>query len=572
MRGVIALVLRRMRGPLILLILTYAIAVLGFVLIPGEDAAGERWRMDFFHAFYFVSFMATTIGFGEVPYVFTDAQRLWTSISIYLTVIAWFYALGNIIALIQDPGFRQVVAHSRFRRSVRAISEPFYLVCGYGDTGSLLVRALAERGRRTTVIDIDPHRINELRIDDLPLFVPGLCGDANLTDNLLAAGLRHPCCAGVLAVTDDDRTNLQIAITSKLLTPALPVLCRAETRETAANMRSFGTDYVINPFVAFADNLLTSLRSPDLQRFENWLTAQPGTPLPEPASPPKGRWIICGFGRLGSAVQRYLGYAAVEVTVVGPRPPEDHLPYVRGTGTEAVTLREAGVAEAAVVFAATRSDADNLSIAMTARELNPDVFLIARQNNRWSDAIFRAARLDIVMTPSLIIATEIMAVLAAPLLREFLRRARHQRDEWAVELAKELRAINDGRTPDVWAVDIDDDSAPAVAAALTEGHRIDLAALLTDPRDRSQRQRCLTLMLVRNGEYLLRPAPEQELRLGDRLLLTGSERVRNRLSWVLRNRHALRYVLTGEQLPDGWVWRWLQRRRQQQETRHAPGQ
>ena len=63
---VLFLFLRRMRAPLLALTAAYSISVLGLVLIPGVDDQGEPWRMDFFHAFYFVTYMATTIGFGEI--------------------------------------------------------------------------------------------------------------------------------------------------------------------------------------------------------------------------------------------------------------------------------------------------------------------------------------------------------------------------------------------------------------------------------------------------------------------------------------------------------------------------
>ncbi|MFN2330165.1 MAG: hypothetical protein ABR612_14750, partial [Chromatocurvus sp.] len=64
MEHLIFLILRRLRRPLIALLCAYALSVLGFVLIPGADDTGAPWRMDFFHAFYFVSFMGSTIGFG----------------------------------------------------------------------------------------------------------------------------------------------------------------------------------------------------------------------------------------------------------------------------------------------------------------------------------------------------------------------------------------------------------------------------------------------------------------------------------------------------------------------------
>ncbi len=61
--------------------------------------------MDFFHAIYFVSFLGSTIGFGEIPYPFTDAQRMWTTFIIYLAAVGvWLYAIGSILTLIQDSG------------------------------------------------------------------------------------------------------------------------------------------------------------------------------------------------------------------------------------------------------------------------------------------------------------------------------------------------------------------------------------------------------------------------------------------------------------------------------------
>ena len=67
MKNLVYLLLRRMRLPLIVVVLAYAISIIGLVLIPGVDDQGKPWDMTFFHAFYFVSFMGSTIGFGEIP-------------------------------------------------------------------------------------------------------------------------------------------------------------------------------------------------------------------------------------------------------------------------------------------------------------------------------------------------------------------------------------------------------------------------------------------------------------------------------------------------------------------------
>jgi hypothetical protein len=43
--------LRRLRAPLILIVLVFALSTLGLVLIPGVDAEGRPWRMTLFEAF-----------------------------------------------------------------------------------------------------------------------------------------------------------------------------------------------------------------------------------------------------------------------------------------------------------------------------------------------------------------------------------------------------------------------------------------------------------------------------------------------------------------------------------------
>ncbi|MDZ7622702.1 MAG: ion channel [Candidatus Competibacteraceae bacterium] len=70
--------------------------------------------MSFFHAFYFISYTATTIGFGEIPNAFSESQRMWVTLCIYLSVIGWAYSIGALLALLQDQNFRNAVRLQRF--------------------------------------------------------------------------------------------------------------------------------------------------------------------------------------------------------------------------------------------------------------------------------------------------------------------------------------------------------------------------------------------------------------------------------------------------------------------------
>lgn len=120
MNSVFFLVLRRMRAPIIVLISFYAIAVLGLTLVPGiNDDGSPAPPLSFFHAFYFVSYTATTIGFGELPRAFSDGQRMWVTACIYMTVISWSYSILTVLALLQDKAFLHTLVTSRFARRVR---------------------------------------------------------------------------------------------------------------------------------------------------------------------------------------------------------------------------------------------------------------------------------------------------------------------------------------------------------------------------------------------------------------------------------------------------------------------
>ena len=203
MSSVIFIALRRLRAPLILLVAVFALGIVGLVLIPGVDAEGRAWHLTVFQALYFMTYTASTIGFGELPREFGQAQRVWVTIVIFLSVVGWAYLVASLLGLAQDKAFRSALVAGRFRRRVRALREPFYLICGFGETGLLVGRALDWLGTRFVAIEIDETRAQELELFDLAQDAPALAGDARLPDNMLAAGLVKRECRGVLALTND---------------------------------------------------------------------------------------------------------------------------------------------------------------------------------------------------------------------------------------------------------------------------------------------------------------------------------------------------------------------------------
>jgi Trk K+ transport system NAD-binding subunit len=563
MDSIFFLVFRRMRAPLLALVVTYAVAILGMVSIPGIDADGNRWHMDIFHAFYFVSFMATTIGFGEIPLEFSGAQRIWVTFCVYATVIVWLYSIGSLIALLQDKTLQRAIEERRFAGRVAAIRERFYLVCGYGQTGSGLVRALTDRGQRAVVLDNNPERVDLLKLENLREFVPTLRADVGRPENLLLAGLRNPYCAGVLALTSSNEVNLKVSLAAKLMQPGATVICRADSHDVEANMASFGTDHIYDPFDIFALYLATALQAPCLTLLYDWLGGMYGSELTEPIYPPtRGLWIICGFGRFGKALYEHLADQDIELLVIEARPErtgEPPGPWIKGRGTEAETLEQADIHRAVGLVAGTDNDVNNLSIIMTALELNPGLFTVLRENHLMNRELFEAVGANIRMHPSSIVANRIRVLLSTPLLTEFSSFARYEDDAWACQLASRVAALVYDRVPEVWEVRIDEEDAYALVQLRRQGAAPTLGDLLRDPRDRGRPLPAIALLRRRENGRTLLPPLDDRLRDGDRLLFCGPPGTHSSMLWTLQNTHALTYVLYGSSPPRGLVWRGLAR-------------
>ncbi|PTN06812.1 potassium channel family protein [Nitrosomonas aestuarii] len=558
MNNIIFLILRRMRTPLIAVIICFGIAVGGLTLMPGIVIAGEISYLSLFQAFYIISYTATTIGFGEVPHEFSTVQRLWMTFSIYLTVIVWIYAIGTIITLFQDASLKTAITTSRFTKSVERLNEPFYIICGYGETGSLLVNALDHKNIRVVVIEILQLKVNELELEDFQFDIPVLCADARLPDILIKAGIRHSLCAGVAALTNDDHVNLAVAIAVKLINPSLMILGRAENIDTAANMASFGTDQIINPYTLFGNHLAMEVHTLGIYLLHEWLTGVPGHTLQSPACPPVGKWIVCGYGRFGKSVVQNLQRERITTVIVEADPKLTGCEeYVLGSGTEARTLQEAGIMDAVGIVAGTDNDINNLSIVITARELNPDLFVVIRRNKRYNDLLFEHFKADISMQPSDIIAHECLAHMISPLLAQFLIQARSQTNTWANQLIAQLVSIVGEQVPDTWSIIIDYQSVPAVASLFSQGLSVSIDNLMRDPNNRDIKLDLVPLMLVRDDDFLLLPDHAMQIKHQDQILFCGRVSAKKILFRILDNPKILSYIISGENVPDSFIWRWL---------------
>jgi voltage-gated potassium channel len=548
----LVLVMRRMRVPLIVLISIFAVSVLGLSLVPGVDDQGNPHRMSLFEAFYFMSYTASTIGFGEIPYAFTTEQRMWVTVSIFLAVVGWAYAIGSLLALMQDTAFRQALARRAFYKSVRRMGEPFLLLVGYGNAAKMLARSLDDMGRRFVVIDREERRVSAVDLDSYTADAPALLGDARDTSRMALAGLGHPHCEGVVALTGDDEANLDVTMTAALLRPDLPVIARSSSRDVAERMKAFAAQEVVNPLDRFGDHLRILLRSPAAYQLMVWLTSAPGTPLPErPVPPPHGRWVIAGHGRFLTELTADLeaeGLVVTRVHVSGGT--------VRTGEGDSGAVVEAGDVDDAVAFvAATQNDTTNLWLVEAARRANPDAFVVALQNRRANAKLFEAVGVDFGMVPAEVIAHEVLARIASPALMRFLPRVPREGEAWSARMVDRIVERCGTGAPDLWRLRLDADTAPALVDRLaTDG--IVLGDLMRDPAFRDEPLSAVPLALLRaDGTRVMAPEDDVVLRTDDQLLIAGRSKARSSLDLTLTEDATAAYVLEDRFAPSSWVWR-----------------
>jgi Trk K+ transport system NAD-binding subunit len=547
-----------MRAPLLLIVVSYAIALIGFVIIPGVDDHGTPFHLTFFQAFYILSYTATTIGFGEIPYAFTNDQRLWMTFCIYLTVVAWFYAIGTIISLFQEPSLKQAIKDASFKRAVKSLHEPFYLICGYGETGSELVRALDKNELRVVVVDILEDRINDLGMTDYQFHIPHLAADAKMPEVLLKAGLSNPMCQGVAALTDDDHANLAIAVSVKLIKPKLRVLSRVQNELVAANMASFGTDHIINPYTIFGEHLAMEVHAIGTYLLHEWLTRAPGDEVAIPPSVPVGNWIVCGYGRFGKAVVNSLQKENMNIRIIESDPIgtacED---CIEGSGMESDVLKQAGIVDAVGIVAGTDDDINNLSIVMTALEINPNLFVIIRKNKRHNEPLFEHFNADITMQPSDIIAHTCLSYMVSPMLAAFLAQSRLQSNAWANAVIARLVTAVGERAPDTWGVRVETESALAICQLLEQGEKVSLRHLIMNPASGEYHLAIVPIMLVRDNKNLLLPELDVEVKKGDKILCCGLDSAKATQKFLINDIRSMSYLVTGKELPDTLIGRLL---------------
>ncbi len=161
----------------------------------------------------------------------------------------------------------------------------------------------------------------------------------------------------------------------------------------------------------------------------------------------KDHYIICGYGRIGRDVTHNLISQGIPIVVVDRSSSEEledrdsKLLVVYGDASHEDVLIKAGIKSAKGLVSAVTSEAENVFITMTARDLNPGLFIISRfEENATKKKLLRAGA-NKVVNPYQIGSEKISHIILKPTISKILDFA-HQRGQFALNI-DELEIRND---------------------------------------------------------------------------------------------------------------------------------
>ena len=142
----------------------------------------------------------------------------------------------------------------------------------------------------------------------------------------------------------------------------------------------------------------------------------------------KDHYIICGFGRIGALICKEFAAKPLPFVVVEKdaasidRIETDGHGYLflRGDATADETLLKAGIKKAKGLISVVTSDTENVYITLTARGLNPDLFILARSGEEGSEVKLKRAGANKVVSPYLIGGSRMAQAILRPTVVDFI--------------------------------------------------------------------------------------------------------------------------------------------------------
>lgn len=291
------------------------------------------------------------------------------------------------------------------------------MILGLGSYGSGIAEEFISRGRTVIGIDFDPQAIGKWSERGLQTIF------CDVRDSEIAQTIQLDHVRWVISSIRDSDTNVSLLGSLKRAGYKGLVAVAAYDKAEEDALVATGANLVFNPFEDAA------VEAADLVfETEEQIARKAMDKLIESMSE---HYIICGFGRMGQQIVKDLQRESVTLVVVEsnpeqlPRLAERNVPHVVGNASEDETLLRAGIKRARGLIAVGPTDEDNVFVVLTARVLNPALFIVARSILEENEDKLRRAGADKVMSPYILGGRQIAGAVTKPEIMEFLELVLH---------------------------------------------------------------------------------------------------------------------------------------------------
>jgi voltage-gated potassium channel len=151
----------------------------------------------------------------------------------------------------------------------------------------------------------------------------------------------------------------------------------------------------------------------------------------------RGHYIVCGLGWAGFHIIQELRetkrpHVIIDISQNKIEKSLEMLPaavFIEGDATDNETLLKAGIEKASGLFAVTADDNQNLVICLSARQLNPEIRIVAQCNETRNQEKMKKAGADTIVSPGYISGMRMASEMIRPTVVSFLDKMMRGRDE-----------------------------------------------------------------------------------------------------------------------------------------------
>ena len=235
----------------------------GFILIIllfiyGIVGSHYIMHLNLINSVYYAVITMATVGYGDYT-PNTGIQKIFATTLALAGVALLAYVFNVILTNFQE----KIREYSKGANIMKAIEdmEDYYVLCGYGRVGKVVLEELKQRQQNVIIIDKDAEVCSQIEKSKKVVVI-----NENATENNIISRLIGPKCKSAILSTGDDVTNIFIVLTIRESNPDVWIVSRASKIENFNKLKNAGANKIVSPEITGGQELYLESARPHYLR------------------------------------------------------------------------------------------------------------------------------------------------------------------------------------------------------------------------------------------------------------------------------------------------------------------